>query len=354
MSELKEVIIYTDGCCIMNPGPGGYGVILCYNNHEKELSGGFRLTTSNRMEITAAIIGLKALKFSCSVKLYCDSKYLVYAIMEGWVQRWKSNNWLWNEKEKATDVDLWDNLLNLCSQHTVDFIWVKDHAKYPYSERCDTISKEATNQKNLPIDEGYEQHKEQQNYIDHHIINPPKNGINNDQSIQQIQIEIEGKYYILVGDTWYDKVNFIKPPESLIHKLNTLLITTLERKDNVQNIDLLLKCAREARNSAQYEQSIKFARRVISISPDHIGAIAILCSCLRAIGYAQQALDETEAFSGKNYPPLITSRAAALCDLEKWEEAKKVISRVLAMSKDNDKAFSIVHRIKSAKPDLYK
>ncbi|MDQ1318318.1 MAG: Ribonuclease, partial [Candidatus Poribacteria bacterium] len=160
--------------------------------------------------------------------------------------------------------------------------------------------------------------------------------------------------YILAGDTWYDKVNFLKPPESLINKLNTLLITTLKRDDNVQNIDLLLKCAREARDSKQYEQSIKFARRVVSISPDHLGALAILCSCLRAIGYAQQALDETEAFSGKSYPPLITSRAAALCDLERWEEAKKVIGRVLVMSKGNDMAFSIVHRIKSARPDLYK
>jgi len=352
MSELKEVTIYTDGCCIVNPGPGGYGIILCYNNHEKQLSGGFRLTTSNRMEMTAAIIGLKALKYPCSIKLYSDSKYLVYAIMEGWVQRWKSNNWLWNEKEKAVDIDLWDSLLNLCSQHTVEFIWVKDHAKHPYSELCDTISKEATNQKDLPIDEGYKQHKEQQNYIVQHNTNSSKNGINKEQFIQQIQIEIEGKYYILVKDTWYNKENFIKPPENLIHKLNTLLITTLEQKDDVQDIDLLLKCARKARDSAQYEKSIIFARRVISISSDHIGAIAVLCSCLRAIGYAQQALDETEAFASKNYPPLITSRAAALCDLERWEEAKKVISRVLAMYKD--KAFSIVHRIKTARPDLYK
>lgn len=154
--NLKEVSIYTDGACIGNPGPGGYGVVLLYGNHRKELSGGFRLTTNNRMEMMAAIVGLRSLKTSCAVTLYSDSQYLVEAIEKGWALRWQANNWWRNKKEKAANADLWQQLLDLCSQHQVTFKWVKGHAGNPENERCDQLAVQAASQEGLPPDTGYE------------------------------------------------------------------------------------------------------------------------------------------------------------------------------------------------------
>lgn len=154
--KLKEVIIYTDGSCIGNPGPGGYGIIFLHGSHRKELSGGFRLTTNNRMEIMAAIIGLQTLKFKCSVILYSDSRYLVDSITKGWVQRWKANNWKRNKKERAINTDLWNKILDLCNQHEVEFRWVRGHSGNIENERCDQLAVEAANQDNLPPDTCYE------------------------------------------------------------------------------------------------------------------------------------------------------------------------------------------------------
>src|SRR5512136_490934 len=113
MSELKKIKMYTDGGSLGNPGPGGYGVIIKYKDKVKEISGGFSNTTNNRMELTAAITGLSALKEKCHVTLYTDSKYVVDGINEGWAERWKKNNWKRNKKDKAENIDLWDKLLNL-------------------------------------------------------------------------------------------------------------------------------------------------------------------------------------------------------------------------------------------------
>ena len=125
MSDLKHVVIYTDGACSGNPGPGGYGVVLLFNEHRKELSGGFRRTTNNRMELLGAIEGLRALKDRCSVKLHTDSQYVVNAIEKGWAAKWKANGWMRNKKDKAINPDLWEQLLTLCKQHKVEFIWVR-------------------------------------------------------------------------------------------------------------------------------------------------------------------------------------------------------------------------------------
>ncbi len=152
----KEVIIYTDGACLGNPGSGGYGVVLLYSQHRKELSGGFRLTTNNRMEIMAAIVGLLALKTKCYVTLYTDSKYLVDAVMKGWAKRWQANGWKRNQKEKAKNPDLWQQLLDLCAQHEVKFVWVKGHAGNRENEYCDRLAVKAAQQKDLPTDPGYE------------------------------------------------------------------------------------------------------------------------------------------------------------------------------------------------------
>ncbi len=163
--ELKEVTIYTDGGCVPNPGPGGYGVILIYGDRKRKLSGGFRLTTNNRMEIFAAIAGLEALKFPSKVKLYSDSRYLVDNMNQGWVRKWQENGWWRNKKEKAINIDLWEKLLILCDRHQIEFKWVKGHAGHPMNERCDELSMSALKQPNLPADEGYEHHLEENDLV---------------------------------------------------------------------------------------------------------------------------------------------------------------------------------------------
>jgi ribonuclease HI len=154
--ELKKVTIYTDGGCIGNPGPGGYGVVLLYGSHRKELHGGFRRTTNNRMEIMAAIVGLRALKTKCAVTVYTDSQYLANAIMKGWAKRWRAKGWMRSKKEKALNPDLWKQLLDLCAQHEVEFVWVRGHAGNPENERSDELSMHAAQRKGLPPDVGYE------------------------------------------------------------------------------------------------------------------------------------------------------------------------------------------------------
>lgn len=156
MSESKNVTIYTDGACIENPGPGGYGVVLIYEGRRKVLAGGFRLTTNNRMEIMAAIVGLQTLKAKCAVTIYSDSKYLVDGISKGWAARWRTNGWMRNSKEKAINPDLWKKLLELCAQHEVKFEWVKGHAGNKENERCDSLSLQAAKLRDLPADDPYE------------------------------------------------------------------------------------------------------------------------------------------------------------------------------------------------------
>jgi ribonuclease HI len=153
--SLPSVEIYTDGGCEPNPGPGRYGVVLLHPKKRGEASGGFRLTTNNRMEIYAAITGLELLKQPCNVTLYSDSQYLVKAMMEGWVTSWKKKDWWRTNKERAVNVDLWEKLLALCEKHQVEFRWVKGHAGNLENERCDQLSMTALRQPNLRADEGY-------------------------------------------------------------------------------------------------------------------------------------------------------------------------------------------------------
>ena len=152
---LKTVDLYTDGACSGNPGPGGYGYILKYKEHEKCGSCGYRLTTNNRMEIMAVIKGLEALRETCNVNLYSDSKYVIDAITLGWVYKWEANCWMRNKKDKAVNVDLWEQLLVLLDEHNVEFHWVKGHAGHPENERCDKLAVSAYQGENLEEDEGY-------------------------------------------------------------------------------------------------------------------------------------------------------------------------------------------------------
>lgn len=137
---MKKVEIFTDGACSGNPGPGGWGAILKYNGVEKELSGGERSTTNNRMELTAVITALSALKEPCEVELYSDSKYIIDAVTKGWAAKWQANGWVKSDKKPALNSDLWEKLLALLKVHKVTFNWVKGHAGHPENERCDRLA----------------------------------------------------------------------------------------------------------------------------------------------------------------------------------------------------------------------
>ena len=137
---MKKIEIFTDGACSGNPGPGGWGAILRFEGREKELSGGEANTTNNRMELTACIEALKALKEPCEVILTTDSKYVVNSVEQGWAQSWKKNGWRKADKKPALNPDLWDALLLLLSVHKVSFNWIKGHAGHPENERCDALA----------------------------------------------------------------------------------------------------------------------------------------------------------------------------------------------------------------------
>lgn len=150
----KQVTIYSDGACLGNPGPGGYGTVLIFGTHRKELSGGYRLTTNNRMELMAAIAGLEALRGPCSVTLYTDSQYVVNAVQQGWAKRWQANGWMRTKKDRALNADLWERLLGLCDIHDTTFIWIRGHAGNLENERCDQLSKAAAMGDGLQEDQG--------------------------------------------------------------------------------------------------------------------------------------------------------------------------------------------------------
>ena len=137
---MKTVTIYTDGACSGNPGPGGWGAILQYGEHKKELSGGEGHTTNNRMELTGVITALEALKEPCEVELYSDSKYVIDALQKGWARSWRARGWVKADKKPALNPDLWARLLELCEYHTVRTHWVKGHAENPYNNRCDELA----------------------------------------------------------------------------------------------------------------------------------------------------------------------------------------------------------------------
>ena len=137
---MKTVTLYTDGACSGNPGPGGWGAILEYMGHEKEMSGGEASTTNNRMELTAVIKGLRALKEPCVVELYSDSKYVIDGLQKGWAESWRRRGWVKSDKKPALNPDLWGELLELTHKHTLHYHWVKGHAENEKNNRCDQLA----------------------------------------------------------------------------------------------------------------------------------------------------------------------------------------------------------------------
>lgn len=150
---MSDVLMYTDGSCLGNPGPGGYGAVLIYGENRKELSQGYQETTNNRMELRAVIEGLSALTRSCSVELYTDSKYVQQAITKGWLRNWQKNGWKTAAKKPVKNQDLWRELMPLLEKHTIDFRWVKGHSGHPENERCDELARNAASGPNLIPDE---------------------------------------------------------------------------------------------------------------------------------------------------------------------------------------------------------
>ena len=137
---MKDVIIYTDGACSGNPGPGGWGAILIYKNAYKEISGGKKETTNNEMELTAVIESLSLLKETCNVTLYSDSSYVVNAVNKEWLTKWKNNGWINSKKKILPNLALWKELDSLIEHHRVTFIWVKGHSDNQYNNRCDNLA----------------------------------------------------------------------------------------------------------------------------------------------------------------------------------------------------------------------
>ena len=137
---MKQVTIYTDGACSGNPGPGGWAAILIYQGREKEICGGEKQTTNNRMEMTAVISALEALKEPCEVDLWSDSRYVIDALDKGWAESWKKKGWKRANKEPALNPDLWESLLALTSRHRVHYHWVQGHADNSLNNRCDELA----------------------------------------------------------------------------------------------------------------------------------------------------------------------------------------------------------------------
>lgn len=140
---MKEVMIYTDGACSGNPGPGGWGAVLFYGEHKKEISGGEKVTTNNRMEIQAVIEGLSLLKEPCTVKVYSDSAYVVNCFQNGWIHGWLRNGWKNSKKDPVENQDLWKKLWELMKQHSVEYVKVKGHSDNEWNNRCDELAREA-------------------------------------------------------------------------------------------------------------------------------------------------------------------------------------------------------------------
>ncbi len=154
MTRPPHITIYTDGACSGNPGPGGFAaVLLDSHGRRREISGGFRNTTNNRMELLGVISALEALKRPCDVTLFSDSEYVVNAVTKGWLKSWRAKGWKKSDKQPVKNIDMWERLIPLLEEHNIEFRWTKGHAGNPENERCDELAVVASKQDNLPQDE---------------------------------------------------------------------------------------------------------------------------------------------------------------------------------------------------------
>jgi len=163
-NEIPEIELFTDGGAELNPGKGGFGVVLSYKGRQKEFFGGYELTTNNRMELMAVVFGLEKIKTKAKVTVYSDSKYVVNSIEEGWASNWEKNNWIKPKGNLVLNKDLWERLLDVFDKHVVTFNWVKGHAGHAENERCDALANQGINSKHKVKDEGYLEYLENIEY----------------------------------------------------------------------------------------------------------------------------------------------------------------------------------------------
>ena len=149
---MKSVMIYADGACSGNPGPGGYGAILEYNGNRRELSAGYRHTTNNRMELLGVIRALESLEEPCEITIVSDSQYVINGLEQGWAAKWKRNGWMRNKKDKALNPDLWGRLLELVARHNVTYRWVRGHSGHPENKLCDELARRAIGESGVWIE----------------------------------------------------------------------------------------------------------------------------------------------------------------------------------------------------------
>jgi ribonuclease HI len=335
MSNLKDISIYTHGFCTTNPGPGGYGVVMVYKNNRRVLSGGFSRTTKSRMEIQGAIIALENLNQRCNTTIYTDSVHLVDTMREGWVKRWRDNDWKRNKVEAVRNQDLWEKLQQLCDVQEVDFEWIKDGTESSEIKRCIDIASVEAQRQDLPVDSKYEEFKPM----------PHINNLQTEEHVVPIEIKLDGKKYIWSDGEWFGAENK-KQLEKVLPQLNKEVSSRLIEEDSyIDHIPSLLKRALNAREHLQLERLEKLANGIIKIEPSNYHGMAILCGALRDVGLPVKALAKTALYKGTNNHALLTSRAAAYCDLGQWAEAKQTINRALAIERSNA-AYNVAKRIK--------
>jgi len=362
---LKVVRIYTDGICVGSPGPGGCAAILVYGEHRREVSCGYRLTTDMRMKMRALIAGLEVLKYRCCVQVLTDAVWLVGAATGGDPTGGEST-------DRMDDLDLWERLEQLLGKHDVSFEQTMGEASRRELKRTDQLALLAAKNDVLFDDEGLvavdEDEKEQEQ--DDDVGAGPSVGVSgvvaqpepvllaDDGTVRimrkgsLINVMMDGAQYTWTGSDWYDS-SFVDPPATIVRKLNMALASVLRKEDEkISSIKEMVQRVIEARDALQYDRSEALARRILTIKPKNGTALAVLCATLRARNQPQQALDETEIGAKLSNTALLTSRAAALCDLRRWEEAKRVVGRALAIA-SSEEAFSVVNRIKAAAPHLY-
>lgn len=360
-----EVMLYTFACCPEDPGVGSYGARLIFGTHQKEFVVAYRQTTLERLAIMAVIAGLEVMKTSCRITLYTNLASIASIVRSGRLERWQQSGWQ-QGRQAIVHADLWQELWHLCTLHELHCAEILVRDDLSVLVALGDLADAKLQRDNWAIDAPFEANSgfsvstmpvetpsssPAEMRADLRLAQPPP-----DQTFWRngdtVYLRHEDQSYLWDGHEWCDS-NYITLPSSLSATLNTRLADYLATEDRlIDDVEELLERAIYARDAQQYQRSESLARRVLTKVPGNPPALAVLCATLRARGKPQQALDETADSVRLSYPPLLNSRAAALCDVGQWAEAKRVVGRSLAIQK-SEEAFAVVRRIKAAFPELY-
>jgi ribonuclease HI len=409
----KQVTIYTRGVASRS-GTGGYGVVLLCEGHHKSLSGSAADSSNNRMDLLAAVEGLRALKFPCRVTLYNTNTYLIDAINKGWAQQWRSNGWRNSGHRSTSHTDLWEALLELCTKHQVIFQWLPYDPKNCEYATCDKRAHAAASKETTPttndflaitfdlIEAGKSerggwskrqlaclgvpwpppkswketaagrviQRSEAETFLKLKSNEPEampgqSNGKDKleaqsgEELASPIRVNYEHKNYTWDGRQWFGTDDCTIPPQGIARKLDAVIAAQLEAEDAATtDANELLSQAKRAQSCGQLERAKRLAEGAHLCEPENIGAAAVLCSVLRELEHSDEALALADQYRNSRYPPILTCRAAALCDQERWEEALQQIRQVLAIGmsssgKWSPEASAVHGRIKANAPELF-